>query len=390
MKPKVLFTASTGSHIMNFHIPYLKHFSECGWVVHVAAQTSVKAIPYADKVFPVPFRKSMLSAQNLKATSLLRRAVKEENYSLIITHTSLAAFFTRFALKGLAGRPPVVNVVHGYLFDEGSSPMRKRLFLGAEQLAAPETDLLLTMNKYDFELANQYHLGKKIVHIPGMGVDFSRLDSYLSTVNKDMRVRLRRGYGIPPEAFVIVYAAEFSKRKSQSVLIHAMQMLPERAVLVLAGEGTLRPECETLAKKLGVSHRILFPGHVKDMGVLYGMADVAAASSRSEGLPFNVMEAMYAGLPVVASDVKGHVDLIQDGVNGLIYPYGNVENCAAKLNTLIESEHLRGRLSQNAKADSARYSLKRVLPEVVDWYAAACPSGSRLGFHEIYKMKNVQ
>jgi len=150
-------------------------------------------------------------------------------------------------------------------------------------------------------------------------------------------------------------------------------LLPEHVVLVLAGEGALRGECEALAVKLGVAGRVRFPGHVKDVGPWYAMADAAVSASRSEGLPFNIMEAMYMSLPVVVSDVKGHSDLISEVGTGLLYPYGDEKACAERIWRLLGDGDLRRHLAENAKEDVARYSLNRVLPVVWGEYCVLFP-----------------
>lgn len=364
MARKVLFTASTYSHIVNFHLPYLRRFQEEGWTVHAACGGPAMAIPYADETAELPFEKSMGSPENFKAALLLRKQIQAESYDLVCTHTSLAAFFTRLAVWGLKERPLVANMVHGYLFDGDTPPLRRGLLLTAERWMAPVTDLVLTMNRWDYEAAKKHSLGKNVVHIPGVGVDFSRFDS----VPRDCRRRMRTEQGVPEDAFVLIYAAEFSARKSQSVLIRAMGRLPEHVVLVLAGDGGLRQECQKLAAELGVDRRVLFPGHIADIPAWYAMADAAVSASRSEGLPFNIMEAMYAGLPVVASDVKGHNDLIAGGETGLLYPYGDGAACAGQIMNLHNSPAVRRELSERAREHVGQYSLERVLPLVWEQY----------------------
>lgn len=366
MGRKVLFTASTCSHIVNFHLPYLRKFREEGWTVHVACGGAPMPVPDVERVIDLPFEKSMWSPKNLKASILLSDEMRRENYALIITHTSLAAFFTRLALWGLEERPKVANMVHGYLFDDETPWLKRDLLLAAERWMAPDTDLVLTMNQWDCELAERYQLGGRVVQVPGVGVDFSRFDK----VPPDTRQRLRKELSIPEDAVVLIYAAEFSVRKSQNVVIRAIAQLPEHIMLVLAGEGALREECRELAQKLGLEDRVLFPGQVRDIPAWYAMADAAVSASRSEGLPFNIMEAMYAGLPVVASEVKGHSDLIEDGVTGLLYPYGNENACAGQIGRLVESEQLRRELAQNAEEAINQYSLEQVLPVVWAQYAA--------------------
>ena len=366
MEPKVLFTASTSSHILNFHLPYLRAFQERGWTVHAACGGTQVPIPFAEEVIPLPLEKSMGSPRNFRAAAILRDKIQTEGYGLVSAHTSLAAFFTRLALRGMKRRPAVMNMCHGYLFDDATPYLRRQLLLTAERWMAPQTDLLLTMNQWDFDAARRYQLGRKVVHIPGVGVDFSRL----ARTNAQAAGALRAEWEIPAEAFVLLYPAEFSRRKSQAVLIRAMPQLPEQTVLVLAGDGALRQECRTLADTLGLSRRVIFPGHVSDMAPWYATADAAVSASRSEGLPFNIMEAMYAGLPVTASSVKGHVDLIADGETGLLYPYGDPDAFAAQIRRLLESETLRRTLAKQAAERAAQYAIEQVFPLVWAQYAA--------------------
>ena len=362
---KLLMTASTWSHIRNFHLPYLREFQRLGWETHVGCRGIPTDTPYIDEVIELPFEKRMRSRENLRVTRLLSGKIGTEGYDLIITHTSLAAFFTRLALKG--GRPvKTIYICHGYLFDGDTSFLKRQLLLNAERLVAPQTDLLLTMNAWDCEAAQKYRLGREIAMIPGMGVDFGKLDR----ATPEDGIRLRRKLGLTREQFVLLYAAEFSPRKNQHVLIEAMPRLPERAVLVLCGSGVELEACRALAERLGVGRRVLFPGQIADMAPWYRMADASVSASRSEGLPFNVMEAMYCGVPVVASAVKGHVDLIEDGATGLLYPCSDAEACAEQLWRMMEGTPLCDRLraGAQAKASVERYSLDAVLPQVMERY----------------------
>ncbi len=364
MKPKLLYAASSAIHLMNFHLPYLRALAERGWEVHALCGDGEGEIPYAARTVRVPFRKKMSAPENFRAAAQIRRLVRQEGYALVIVHTSLAAFFVRLALKGLRRRPKLINTVHGYLFD-GDTPAPKRLLLlAAEKLTAPQTDLLLTMNRWDDALARREHLGARTGFLPGMGVDFSRLRS----AAPEEGAALRESLGLSADAFVLLYAAEFSKRKSQAVLIRALRELPERAVLVLAGSGAEQANCVSLARELGLEKRVLFPGYVKNVGVWYAMADAAVSASRIEGLPFNVMEAMALGKPAAASRVKGHEDLIEDGVSGLLYPYGDAAACAAAIRRLMDDPALGERLAARARENLHKYALEEVFPQVMAAY----------------------
>lgn len=355
MAGKVLFTASTYSHICNFHLPYLKMFRTAGWQVHVACGGTKMDIPCADAVMQLSFSKAMTALSNFRAAESLRQKLRVETYDLVITHTSLAAFFTRLAMLGLKQRPVVINMVHGYLFDDQTSAAKRRVLLAAERLTAPVTDLVLTMNRQDYAIASQHKLGRRVEMVPGVGVDFAKLDA---DQGEDAE-RLRCELGIDPGAFVLFYAAELSGRKSQQVLIRAIELLPKNVILVLAGEGAMRQRYRDLARKLGISDRVVFAGQVSNVRQWYTAADAVVASSRSEGLPFNVMEAMYCGLPVVASEVKGHTDLIYHGETGLLYPYGDHVACAGAVERLMNDPELAHKLGVNARERVAEYGLDR-------------------------------
>lgn len=365
--PKVLFTASTWPHIRNFHLPYLEAFRDLGWEVHAAAGGQPPELPLAGRAVALPFEKRLTAPSNFKAASTLRALIKQERYDLVAAHTSLAAFFTRLAVKGLRARPRVVNMVHGYLFDGDTPFLKKRLLLGAERLTAPVTDLVLVMNEWDLACAKRLKLGARVAYVPGVGVDFSRLDAAL-TMDEAARRAARRALGAPEDCFLLVYAAEFSARKSQDVLIRAMADVPEGAVLALAGRGGQLERCRALARELGLTGRVLFPGYVTGLASLYGAADAAVSSSRSEGLPFNIMEAMYARLPVAASAVKGHTDLVSDGETGLLYPYGDAEGCARCIARLMGDAGLRARLGAAGAQSVRKYALDAVRPAVMEQY----------------------
>ena len=373
MKKKILYAASTRSHLLHFHQPFLRALHEDGWAVHAAFGGPPDDVPWTERTVSLPLEKRMTSPANFRATALVRRLIRQEEYDAIIVHTSLAAFFIRLALFGLKKRPVVINMVHGYLFDQRTPPLKRMLLLGAERLTAPVTDLLLTMNAWDHETAVRYQLGHRILHVPGVGVDFSRLDCHRQSV----RTQLRRQLNLSDDAFVLLYPAEFSARKSQHVLLRALALLPANFMLALPGSGTQLEACKELAASLGVAQQTIFPGYVTDMAPWYAAADCAVSASRSEGLPFNVMEAMYCALPMVASDVKGHCDLISHGENGLLYPYGDEHACAQQLLHLARQPELAHALALQAQTDVASYGLEQVFPQVMDAYRTVLPHANR-------------
>lgn len=359
---KLLMTASTFGHIINFHLPYIERFKSLGWTVDVACGGDVKEIQGVDRLIKLPFKKNFCATENFRAANILRWEISECDYNLIITHTSLAAFFTRIAVRGLKLRPKLIDVMHGYLFDDNTGTVKSAILKAAELFCVHETDLLLVMNEYDRSWAKSHRVAKRVDKIPGMGLDISRMS--VSIQRKDIRTEL----GLRDDDFVLIYAAEFSTRKNQRFLIETMPKLGEKVKLILAGCGDRLEECKLLASSLNVAERVLFPGQVKNVPDYLVASDIAVTASRSEGLPFNVMEALYMGLPVVATSAKGHDDLIRNGENGFLFPQNDVEAYVSAINTLKDDACFRAELSETAKSSVDRYLLSNVLDTVMDEY----------------------
>lgn len=355
---KALYAASNVSHIESYHGPYIEWLNDRGWKVYslCGGEAKVKGI---HKHINLGFTKSLFSVSNFIVSLKLAGIIRAEGFDLIWVHTSLAAFFVRLAviLAG-KGKTRVINTVHGYLFDDKTSVLKKLLLTAAEKLTAPVTDLIMTMNSFDYNIAVKNRLAKKIVNIDGVGVNFNRF------IRHD-KAAARRELGLKESAFIMIYPAEFSERKNQRFLIENIKNLPEETFLILPGKGALLEACRQLAIKAGVGDRVSFPGHITDLSLYYSAADISVSSSRSEGLPFNIMEAMYMFLPSVSTNVKGHEDLIIPGKNGYLYDYGDGEKFCAYVRQLLADRKLREAMGEAAHSSVLKYSLENVFHQIV-------------------------
>ena len=364
---KLLYIASSFGHLASFHQPYTEWLAQQGYDVHAAAGGEQRALRGVSRYIPLPFEKSMFSPRNFAAVLQLRSLLLRENYAMISLHTSLAAFFARLAVQLLpkSQRPVVMNTAHGYLFDGRTPVLKRTLLLGAERMTAPITDWLLTMNRRDEQIAKRYQLGRHIVPTPGMGIALTRF----SPPSPAEKRALRRAMELPENSLVLIYAAEFSGRKNQKMLISAMPELPN-AVLLLPGRGALLDECRVLAQQQDVADRVRFPGFASNIEQYYRAADLCVSSSRSEGLPFNVMEAMACGLPAVLSDVKGHEDLVRSGENGFLFPYDD-KNAFIRAVKQAAEPTFRAQMSAAAVQTATPYGIDAVFPQLTALYSQA-------------------
>ena len=371
---KVLYAASTFGHLRSFHLPYIEALRADGFDVTLLAGGDPVAagMPQGVRCIPADFVKSMSSPRNFAVAREVSRLQLRERFDIVLTHTSLAAFFVRLGILGAVqrdkgARPRVVNTVHGYLFDGAASFLRRAALLAAERLCAGVTDQIVVMNRQDAIIAREHRLCRgQVVETPGMGVV---LDG-LHPASACERASARRALGMRDDAFVCLCVAEFSQRKNQRLLIEALPNLSERVILALPGKGSEQQACLNLARELGVEGRVSMPGHLDAAGLALWRAasDVCVSASRYEGLPFHVVEAFACGLPAVLSSVKGHVDLVDPSVNGLLFNQGDAAGFCSCVERLLADPALLVEMGEHAVATSARYSLSHVFKPLLAVY----------------------
>ena len=211
------------------------------------------------------------------------------------------------------------------------------MLLTAERILRRKTDVVLTMNSEDTRLAKKFRLaGEKITQINGMGAVIRR------QITRPEAIRCEF---FPKDAFILVFVGELSKRKNQKVLIEALKIIKEdvpEAWLCLVGEGGEKTRLKQLAESLGVANSVLFTGERRDACDFIRAADLYVSAAKSEGLPFNIIEALGAEKTVIASRVKGHADVIRDGVDGFLFDGENAASLADAVIGIYEKKrHLR-------------------------------------------------
>ena len=182
---------------------------------------------------------------------------------------------------------------------------------------------------------------------------------------------VRAELGIPAGAPVVGTVGRLTRQKGYADLIEAAALLVARAPdvrFLIVGDGELRPELEARAEALGLAGRIVFAGARPDVERVLRAMDVFAISSLWEGLPTVVMEAMAAGVPVVATDIPGNNDLVSHGGTGWLVPVGDPRAMADRL-SLALTDPARGAVIARARAEvEQRYSMRAVAGRYLELY----------------------
>ena len=336
-KKKVLFTATVDSHIMHFHLPFLKLFKEKGYEVHVATNGK-EEIPYCDVKHTVSFERSPMKINNLKAIRELKKIIDKEKFDIIHCHTPMGSVVTRLAAKNARKKygTRVIYTAHGFHFFKGAPLKNWLLFYPVEKNLAKYTDTLITINKEDYNLAKNKFSKRchDIEYVPGVGIDEKKFNIKMT---KKAKIELRKSLGLKEDDFVMIYPAEISKRKRQIWLIKAIKdllYLHKDIHLLLPGKDSLNGEGQKLVKKYNLNNQIHFLGYRKDIPKLLMVSNLALSSASQEGLPVNILEAMYIGLPIVASDCRGNRDLVINNKNGFLLEHNDslgFRNCVEKM-----------------------------------------------------------
>lgn len=370
---KVLFVATlVKNHIAEFHLPYLKLFQDMGWQTAVAAKNDYEnpadcVIPHCDVFYDVPFERSPLKKGNLTAYRRVKRIIREGVYDIIHCHTPVGAAVARLAArKARKNGTKVIYTAHGFHFFKGAPLVNWLVYFPVEWLLSPLTDVLITINREDYDRAKRLLRAKKVVYIPGVGIDVSRFRG-----NGEQGAALRRELGIPDEAAVLLSVGDLNKNKNHRAVLEALAGLEDRNLYyVVCGRGPLKEELETLAREKGLGDRVRFVGYRDDIPAFYAMADVFVFPSFREGLSVSVMEAMASGLPIVCSRIRGNTDMVEDGVNGYLMEPGNPDSIAGALRRLEDGEK-REEISRNNLKKAEIYSLGVIAEQYRQLYLEA-------------------
>lgn len=330
---KLLYITTVGS-TMEFFVPVIRELLDRGHQVDLACNETDSPVSAVYRrwgcvIHPISCSRSPLDKGNLKAIRQIRTLAETEHYDIIHCHTPLAAACTRLACQKLRKTGTrVFYTAHGFHFFKGAPLKNWMLYYPVEKLCAHFTDVLITINQEDYNLARRKLKARNVVYVPGVGVDLERYG--FSNVDPCAK---RRELGISEDATVLLSVGELSQRKNHKILLEAASGIPNLFV-VIAGKGSLQKELETLAAKLGIENRTKLLGYRTDIAELCAMCDVFALPSLQEGLPVALMEAMASGKTVVCSRIRGNTDLMGSD-HPMLFDPNDVADCSRAIHQAL-------------------------------------------------------
>jgi len=315
---------------------------------------------------------------DLRALAELVRVIFHEAPDVIHTHTAKAgalgrlAAFTFNVTRGRGRRSLVVHTFHGHVLAGYFRPAMNLLVRLAERSLAKITDRIVTISPAQRrDIVTRFRIApeRRTVIIP-LGLELQPL---LSQLQSQPTLRGELGLGIDDP--VIGYVGRFAPIKDLPTLIEAFAIavkdIPD-AWLVMVGDGALRPELESLVQRTKLSGRVRFLGWSNDLASICATIDICALSSLNEGTPVAMIEAMAAGKAVVATNVGGVADVIEDGRTGVLVPPGDAQRLADAFVRLAKDRVARHRLGRAARDSvAARFAHERLVDDMDRLYASA-------------------
>ena len=326
----------------------------------------------------IPEMSREISLKDAVTTWKLFRVLLRERPDIVHTHTAkagtvgrVAGLFYRWLTPGvLIGRPRqcwFVHTYHGHVFHGYYGRLKTGIFLNIERLLAKVvTDRLVVVSEQQRDEINKiFRVGRADqIRIIRLGLDLDVFSNYASR-----RAQFREELGIAEDVVLVGIVGRLTEIKNHEMFLESVARVKrEQARFVIVGDGALRERLELKARSLGIEKDVIFAGSRKDPEYFYPALDIVALTSRNEGTPLTLIEAMANARPVIATLVGGVVDLLGDD-RGIGVRPNDVDAFAAGLRTLIEDKSLRYRLGRSGfEFVVHNYSKERLLEDIKNLY----------------------
>lgn len=340
---------------------------ENGYSVEIAARDNLAEknglqIKGADKIFDLPFDRSPTSKNNILAYRELKEIIDKNSYDIIHCNTPIGGAITRLAsLKSRKKGSQIFYLAHGFHFYKGGPKKNWFLYYPIEKFLARHTDKLITINKEDYQLARE-KFKSKIYQVHGMGGDSEKYYPH----DKEKTADEKENLDYAKEDFILLSTGELNKNKNQTTLIKAMRKIKleePHIKLLIAGNGPMEKELKDLVKKLELEDSVHFLGYRRDLERYVNISDLIVSASHREGLGLNLLEAMLCQKAIIASDNRGHRELLEEGRTGYLVKADDAEAFAKRILQVYRDPDHRQALAKAGKKASTHFTVEKVLEE---------------------------
>lgn len=367
MAKRILVT-STDLMMVQFLVPHIMNLSDHGYHVEVACsnvggrvdEIRKKLKGYVKKMHIVRLKRSPVAPVNFLGYQDMKRVIAQGNFDLIWTNEPVMGVVTRIAAKKARKHgTKVLYMTHGFHFFKGAPKKNWLIFYTIEQWASRYCDVIATVNREDFKRAKKMHAsGVKYIH--GIGINSDRLNQ------SDNQSDIRKELGLKENDFICISVGELNENKNHQVVIRALGTLQDPNIhYVICGKGDQLENLKKLAKEQKIQDNVHFLGYRMDVLNICIQSNLFVFPSHREGLPIAPLEAMYCGLPLITSNIRGPIDFMKEGQTGYLADPNSVDSFASKIKKLKENLALRLEMGENNKRAVRPFLLNNSKKEVL-------------------------
>lgn len=360
---KALIVSTVSRQFTLFERGNIAILKELGYEVHCAANycDATEALDELGIVrHHIDIQRSPFSPKQIKAFFQLKSLMKEKEFDLVHCHAPMGGVIGRICAK-VTNTSNVLYTAHGFHFYKGAPLINNIVYKTIERTMARWTDVIITINDEDYNEAKKFICKKdsKIYKIPGVGVDVN----YIKKLQIDRNI-LRLSLGFGSDDFILISVGELNNNKNHKEVIKAITLLPnnvkDNIKYIVCGRGNNYDKLTKLIKHNMLENNVRLLGYRRDIIELLKISDVFVFPSKREGLSKSIMEAMAAGLPIIASKIRGNVDLVKDNENGYIFDVEDSIKLSGNIKELYENYKLREKFKEKNEVLSENYSIKIV------------------------------
>lgn len=368
---KRILVTSTDLMMVQFLVPHVINLVENGFEVEIACsdvggrmdEIREQLNTYVSAVHVVRLVRSPASSVNLKGYRDMKQVIDSGHYDIIWTNEPVMGVVTRLAARKARKKgTKVLYMVHGFHFFSGSPKKNWIMYYPIEKFMASKADVIVTVNYEDYIRAQKFNV-KRVEYIHGIGINTERLTQRAREKN------IRKELGLAEEDFIILSIGELNENKNQKTIVKAMAKLKDSSIYyILCGKGDRLDCLRNQVKEAGLEKNVFFLGYRKDVVDICSQADVYVMPSYREGLPIASLEAMYCGLPLLTSSIRGLVDVMENGRSGYMYSPDDYNGFAEGIKKLKANPNLRYQMGMRNKEAVKPYCIGETKKEVLDLF----------------------
>ena len=368
-KKTIVHIAQSAGGVAEYLYMFLKNFKDDNYEnIMIVSQDYKEQLdrfkPYTSNINIVPMVREVEAKSDIKSIVEVRKLLKQIKPDIVYLHSSKAGAIGRIALF-FNFRTKIIYNAHGWYFNAQISDKKKKFFALIEKILAIKTDKIINISKSEYESALRYKIApEKKMCIIENGIDFTKFIN-----NNRYREETRNKYHIENNQIVIGVVGRLTEQKDPMTMIKAFELIHKEnknTRLMYVGSGELEEDVKQYAKEKNIQNKVIITGWVDNVGQYIPAFDIAVLPSKWEGFGLALIEYMACDKPIIATNVGGINDIIEDKRNGFIIKVEDIDDLSKKINLLIQNKQISGKIIDINRQYRKKYTIEQSIEKHIN------------------------